>query len=672
MITELSQAPTRALEGLRVRLDTRAALAGLVVLGALVRILGSVAHATATYFPDEYIYASLGRSLGSQGRPIIRGSSAHFPALLEPLLAAPVWALASTETAYHLVQAENAVFMSLTAIPVFVLARRLGLGAGYSLFCAAFALAIPDLAFAGSILTDPLAYPLVLAAVCCGVSALERPTRPSQLGFFAFAILATFTRVQYVVLIPAFIAGAFILDRRAALRLQRLPLAIVGAGLALLLALGPARLLGYYSAVEHLGVHWGLLRWAGLDLLFLTLAGGVALVPGAIVALTRARDRRDRALAALVVPFAIAVMLEAALYASNGSDQFKERYLFVLLPILPVAFGVYLRLGRPGRRLVAGIAAVIAVSAALIPLTHYASGLGFGDSPLLWAFNKLELEIGRSAASLIVTLCAAIGAGLAVAVAFNRFRRTALATALVFAGALSLGATLYDVDYASIARTDLTAPDPAWVDKASNGPVTAFETAGAPAAALDEQLFWNSSIDSELLVGAAEPTDSLGYGALQIDKNGVLEAGGRQLHSEFLFQGFEVTIRLADATPVARYSSFTLWRPTGVPRLTSFELGRYWDGWLAPRGGLAVWSATPKPGNVSFILSLPAGYPDATTMRFGNRSYHLRPGQHLRVTIPVSSTRPWSIAFGATAGTATLPDRRVVSVRSTAPIFTPA
>ncbi len=672
MITEYGNAPVRAAERLRVRLDVRFALAGLIVFAGLTRILASVVHATATYFPDEYIYAALGRSLGTQGMPVIRGSNAHFPALLEPLVAAPAWALASTGTAYHLVQAENAIFMSLAAIPVYLMARRLGLSGGYSLFCAAFALTIPDLAFAGSILSDPLAYPLVLAALCCGFSALERPTRRSQLGFFAFAILATFTRVQYVVLVPAFIVGALLLDRRAAFRTQRLPFVIVGAGFAVLLALGPARILGYYSAVEHLHVGWGLLRWAGLDLVLLSLAGGIVLVPGAIVALTRTRDRRDRALAALVVPFATAVMLEAAIYASNGSDQFKERYLFVLLPLLPVAFGVYLRQGRPAPWVVSGVAAAIAVATASLSLTSYASGFGYGDSPLLWAFVELERLIGVPVASLTVTLCAALAAGLAVAVAFNRFRMVALGAVLVFAGALSLGATVYDTDYASAARETIVAGDPSWVDRASNGPVTAIETAGAPTAALDEQLFWNKSINRELLVGAAQPTDTLGYGALQVTKDGLLEDRGRRLDSEFLLQGFEVTVRLTGATSVARDSSFTLWRPDSAPRLTTYELGRYWDGWLAPEGGLEVWSAVPRAGTASFTLSLPGSYAKPVTIRFGDRSYRVSPGQHRRVSIPVTAARPWTIRFGATAGAALLPDHRPVSVRSTTPIFTPA
>ena len=71
----------------------------------------------------------------------------HFPALLEPLLAAPLWLVGSTATAYRLVQFENALFMSLAAIPIYLLARRLGLGTRYALASAAFALALPDLVF---------------------------------------------------------------------------------------------------------------------------------------------------------------------------------------------------------------------------------------------------------------------------------------------------------------------------------------------------------------------------------------------------------------------------------------------------------------------------------------------------------------------------------------------
>ena len=47
-------------------------------------------------FPDEYIYAQLANSI-AHGRLTIRGQSAHFPALLEPALAAPFWLFDNVE-----------------------------------------------------------------------------------------------------------------------------------------------------------------------------------------------------------------------------------------------------------------------------------------------------------------------------------------------------------------------------------------------------------------------------------------------------------------------------------------------------------------------------------------------------------------------------------------------
>src|SRR5690349_5485853 len=62
----------------------------IVLLGAAPRVFVAFLSPTATYFPDEYIYSRLARSI-SHGSLTIRGVPAHFPALLEPLLAAPLW-----------------------------------------------------------------------------------------------------------------------------------------------------------------------------------------------------------------------------------------------------------------------------------------------------------------------------------------------------------------------------------------------------------------------------------------------------------------------------------------------------------------------------------------------------------------------------------------------------
>src|SRR5205085_3192828 len=145
-------------------IPARLVLAGIVGASFLVRFVVALSHATPLYFPDEYIYASLARSLAEHGRPLIRTSPAHFPALLEPLAAAPFWLFHDPLLAYRLTQAENALAMSLAAVPIYLLTRRLGLGTGLSLVAGALAVASPDLFFVSFVLADPLAYPLALAA----------------------------------------------------------------------------------------------------------------------------------------------------------------------------------------------------------------------------------------------------------------------------------------------------------------------------------------------------------------------------------------------------------------------------------------------------------------------------------------------------------------------------
>jgi Dolichyl-phosphate-mannose-protein mannosyltransferase len=663
----------RPVSRIRVRLGTRAVLGCIVVVSTLVRLAASIGHVTASFFPDEYLYSAVSRSLGADGRPLVRGEPAHFPALLEPLAAAPLWALASIETAYRLVQAENAVFMSLAAIPAYLIARRVGLGSRYALACAAFAVAIPDLAFAPSILTDPMAYPLVLGALYAGLVALETGGWRAQLAFVGLAAAVTLTRVEYAVLVPVFVAGALVLDRRAAFHRQRLPFALFAAAALGALAFGPHRVLGYYSYVVDLHLGTGLLKWAGLDLFFLALAGGVVLVPGAVVALLLpGRTRVERAFSALAVPFALALMVETALISSDGTQRFRERYLFAILPLLPIAFGLYLKRGRPGRSAVLAIAAAIAIAAALMPLSHAASGHGSDDSPLLWSYNELQWHLGAVGASSLFAACAIAAAGLAALLASKRMPRPAvvgLGAALVAVSALSLGASLFDTTYAQAIRAHLTAPNPSWVDAAHVGPVDAIETDAAPPASLMQQLFWNTSIEHELLLGSnALATDSFGTQTMQVGTDGTLSSDGRPLDAAFLFQQFEVTPVLVGAVPVARYSSFTLYRPSAVPALRALEAGRFWDGWLAPSGGLEVWPAGTRGGTLSFTLSLPGTRPGPVEVRFGSRIYRLVPGSSVRVRLRVPGGKPWSIAFG-TAGAALLPDGRPVSVRSSVPVF---
>ena len=362
----------------------------LIALSSLVRSAVAWKHETPRYFPDEYIYAALGRSL-AHGHYEIRGHLAHFPAILEPLLAAPLWRFFSTETAYHLVQAENAFAASLVAVPVYLLARWLGLGRGYGYLCAAYGLLIPAVSLAAENLSDLVAYPLVLAAVAVGVRALDTPSPKRQVAFLAFATLATLARTQYFVLVPAYILAALLLERRRMFRQHKVAvLALIPVAVAITVAM-----LGFYSGVRsttHLNAEF--FKWFLLQSFLLALAAGVAIVPGALIAFVRPTHRREIVFSLLAGAFMVLLFCESTVYAAN-SGNFKERYLFSAMPLLALAYGVYLKRGRRHPYAVIALVAVIVVAASRLPISVYA----ISDLPHRLAV-PLRRELARAAHEL--------------------------------------------------------------------------------------------------------------------------------------------------------------------------------------------------------------------------------------------------------------------------------
>jgi hypothetical protein len=662
----LPAAPARA-HALARGLTARVGLTALVAVSFALRTIAAAAHPTPRYFPDEYIYAALARSIGESGRPLVRGGAAHFPALLEPLLAAPLWRLFDTPLAYRLVQAEHALFMSLAAVPVYLLARKLSLSAGYALACGAFAVLLPDLVFSSYELADPVGYPLALGAVTAAVFALDGRSRRAQLAFLALAGLAAFARMQYVVLPVAFVAGAVLVDRRRVLRAHRLPLALLLAPLVGALVVGPSRLLGYYKGVAHMHVALSsVLKWAATDLFLLALVAGVVLVPGAVAGLLSARGRVETAFAAVTVTFAGGLLLEAGLYAANGSQRFQERYLFALLPLVPVAFGLYIRRGRPARVVVALVSAVLLTVAARIPISGYAAADGKTDSPFLVAVFRLERALGTANGSLLVAALAALAAVGAIAVAWRGGTRIAVAATLAAAAVGSFAAVSSDVANTRDIRAHYLPANPSWVDAAGVGDVTAVQTLGSPPDRALEQLFWNRSVKHVAVLGNALPLDAFPSRRVDPRADGTLPG----VRGNLLFEEFGASATFDDAVLVRRAGSFALWRAAGSPRLRLLADGRSYDGWLARAGRITVWPDADgrTRGVVSFTVSLPRRTAQPVDVTFGKVRYTIEPGARTTLRYHVNRRGPWTLRFHAAGGTFT-EDLRAVSVRATRPTF---
>jgi hypothetical protein len=654
--------PRRRVREIAGSIPVSAVLATLVLTSFLVRVVASVGHVAPRLFPDEYIYASLGRSLG-HGSMTIRGEPAAFPALLEPLLAAPLWRIAGddVELGYRLVQGMHALAISLAAIPVFLIARRVGLSAATALACAGLALLLPAGVFASYVTADAVGFLFALVAIAVGVAALERPTATGQLLFVGWAGLATLTRVQYVVLPVAFVAAALVVERgslRTLARRYRATLIALGAGLACVAVAGADRVLGYYRSVVDLSLDpVAIGRWAVTDAFLLAYAAGWVLVPGAVVGLVllllRPRGRAEHALGALVGGVALMLLAEASLYAANGSDRFQERYLIALLPLAPVLFCVSVgRLGRWSTRVVVVVTGVLVAASAIVPLSGFTQLQGKQDSPLLQAVAWLETSVGIGNASLLVAAAAAL-TGLAATLAVRRHDvRVPLALCAVVLAVTTAAAVAYDVDASR--RAHLTyvgdGETATWVDGHRLGGVSVLQTPFSSRQQISHQLFWNASLDRILRMKDASEVDVYGSVPTRIARDGRVVAGGRTVTSPLLVEEYASWAELDGARLVQRAQSSALWAPEGTPRVAFLLAGRYLDGWLGARTRLTVWPGETgrRAGTVTTMLSLPKGAPATTIdVRGGGatRSVLVRPGRATPLELPFDTRYPLTITL---------------------------
>ncbi len=113
------------------------------------------------------------------------------------------------------------------------------------------------------------------------------------------------------------------------------------------------------------------------------------------------------------------LVLIAATKPGAEKQEFKERYLFALTALVPIAYGFYVRHAKPLRSVVIGVAVCVAVAAARLPLTQYATSTFKTDSQFLFAISESQSWLGSANSSLIVALLATVAAIVAVVVAFR-------------------------------------------------------------------------------------------------------------------------------------------------------------------------------------------------------------------------------------------------------------
>jgi hypothetical protein len=669
-------------------------LAALVATSFVARTAAAWLRSVPALFPDEYIYSSIGRSIAESGRPLIRGGSANFPALLQPIVTAPAWLIGDVDTAFRVVQAIGALAMSLAAVPVYVIARRLGLSSWVSLALAAFTVLVPDLLYASFVSAESLAYPLVLVSVYAAVRALAQPSRRVQLLFVCAAGLTTLARVQFAVLPIVFLLAAVVVGARErrlkdALREQTLAFALFALAAVALLAAGPSRSVGIYRYLFgfHTGPQ-GILHWASLDAMTLAYAAGWIIVPGALLglwlALARPRTTEELAFGAVTVLLGLALFFEAGLLQASlaAGREIQERYVFYAAPLLALSFALYAGRGWPLRIHHLVLAAGLVLMSVRLPLSGYAVLSTLNGSPILFGVYWLTGRLGTAGnASAVV----AGGVLLMTLVAVLGSRRPRLGTpvalglALLATGVASAAAVTFDVQNTAAVKRAFLPVDPSWVDRAGLGDVTMLQSFSGGRGNTLQELFWNRSITRVGLLPGAAKFDSFRTERVRVGDDGSLTVNGRLVAGPLLTDIFGSTVRLQDARVVGRSQTATLWLPdgSGRPRLRLYAIGRYSDGWLAKSGVIYVWPRVRGrrvSGWVSMRLAA-SRLAGAATITFqfaehSQRTVRVRPGRPQLLRVPLCAAKNARVTYRSKK--VTLVGVRAVTVRATAPVFTPS
>ena len=628
--------PSRRAVVLDRALAWKLALGGLVVVSIVARTWAAWLRATPNYFPDEGIYASLSRSIAHGHLPAVRGHVAHFPALLQPILTAPAWWFGSLETGYRVTQVIQSVAISTAALAVWWAARRLGVGRGYALAAAALALAVPDVGYSGWVLSESFAYPLFIAAVAAGSVALARPTKRAQGAFLAFALLASFARMQLAVLLLAYLAAAVLLRR---VREQRL---VVG-GLAVAIVVALAGGLGYYKQAPT-SFHLVNLAAVGRNALVLAYAAGWIVVPAGLLGLAgafaRPRSELERAFGALALTSALGVFAETTLY--GFSDLTYERYGFYLFPLLFLGFALHADRGWPLRRAAALLAAGMLLLSAIVPLSGWAAAGRNAHSLFLTGVLKVESLVGSpGGGALFVATVAALLSLISIVCVWRGATYIIAPLGVAFCIAASVFATSFDVQNSRNVKASFLPAGADWF----KGDATVVSVGGRTSAL--EQFFWNSGAARLALLPGATKPDVFAASFTHVSKSGALTGLTGQV---VLDQSGGALVPVEPE----RFNGPWLSARTSQLAATSNQLA---GGWLAPSGRIHVF----RRGTLSFTVTAP----EAMTFRIAGRTVHLRIGVPHPVRLCATGSYRFAFSNHGYLG------YRPVSARATFPTWVP-
>lgn len=625
-----------------------ALLAGLVALSAGLRAWGALAVPSPWYTPDEQVYAKLGSSLYRLGRFEIFDATPSFYSLVYPALVGLPLTISDLELGYDLLKVIQAVAMSLTAVPVYLWGRSLMRPAA-ALAAAGLALAAPGLAFSGFIMTEVAFYPVLTLAAWASAHALARPTAGNQALAAAAILVAVLTRLQAIVLLPAFFLalGIKVAFDRTWLRGLR-PFApaagalagLVGAWLAVS-ALARGSALGAYGVTSDSGYSLGdalrfTLYHAG-DLVLLTAVAPVAALVLLVFECATGRERSAhvRAFVAVAVAFSVLSVAAVGVFTSRFLGRLAERNLIALAPLLFLALALWIDRGAPRPRIALAAAAAVCLALLLsVPWNDFVSAEARPD-----ALSVIPLDEFRVAyPNLDVGLLVAVAAVEVLALLALLSRRVMWLLPAVLAAVLVSASVIVSREVAASAQAFkrvVVGAESRWIDHAVDGPVAFVYggeqawSAGAPAWA---NAFWNRRLDAVYQLFDARIAGPMPKRPVRPAADGrLLLPGGRPITEPYAVVSRRMSV-VGDLLATTE-TKMGLWRLRGPLRLSTRMSGIDGTGVIGVEGRVTVYDC--RGGELRLALSSPVAQTVAV-LRNGTtaRAARLAAGERLVAAIP--------------------------------------
>jgi hypothetical protein len=617
-------------------LSPRLVLGAIVVGGTLLLDLLTRQVVTPSVFPDEYLYSQLGRGLATTGSLTVRGVDPHFLPVVQPVLTAPAWLVGDVGTAFRLIQLENALVLALAAIPTYLIARRLGARTGLALGAAALAVVTPAALFTGMVMAEPFAYLFTLIALAAALRAIESPSLRAQWLLLGACGLVTLTRLQLAAL-PLCIALAMLVGRRV--REQRLFLGVVGSAVLAGVAVALVHGLGYYHLRPTPLGPTHALTLAGVDVYVILLAAGIAIAPAALVGLGAMlvcpNTHVERAFAVAAVSLSALFVLQCVLW--GDVHRVQERYLGYVVPLLAIAFAAQRR-----RRTLPelGVAAAIAVVAALVPLDGYAIDAKHNLAPTLYAFTRVEHALGGQAMTAVLF---AAGATLLAALGVLRRGGIVVMTSCVASLVLLSFGLSWSGLLSADGRANYLPADEHWVDHAS-ARSTMLVVGNAWNGQALSTLIWNPSIARVVRLPGANKVDWLDDPFVHVARDGTIDG----LRGDVVVDTAPSSaVTLRSARRLRSFGAVTLWRPQGTARLAAVMNNRLSDGRVLKSGGIEVWSGSPRlAGWVELTVRAPRTLGDAH-LDLVRTGVDVPAGESRIVRVRACGRGPWTGGFVA-------------------------